>query len=286
MATQAETLTDEQDDDVLDLSEDDIVDDGEPQDDGGDEDQGQEEDESFIGFADEQEDAAPAPEPALVKHLREEIRKRDKRLAETQKAVQPEPEIVVGPRPKAADFDYDDDRLEAALDEWEERKTAAVTQASRREDAKRAQEQQWSQVTQRYAEQKAALRIANKDQAEQVALDTLSPTAQALIAKHADNAAQFMVAVGLSPTKLAELARIDGEGDPFAVVKAVTKMEATLQTKRPAARPPNPDVPVRGKPISASGADKQLEKLEAEADRTGDRSKVIAFKRAQREKAK
>lgn len=280
MATNAAEIIDEQDD-VLGLDEEQIVE--EPQDENESEDQPDDEAEPFVGFADEQEQA-PTPEPDLVKHLREEIRKRDKRLAEVSKASSPEPDIVVGPRPKAVDFDFDDERFEAALDEWEEQKAAAAAQSTRREEAKRAQEQAWSQVTQRYAEKKAALRFADRDQAEQVALDTLSPTAQALIAKQADDPALFMYAVGKSPAKLAELARIDAEGDPFAVVKAVTKMEATLTTKRAGPRPPNPDTPVRGKPIAATSADKVMEKLEKEAERTGDRSKIIAHKRALREK--
>lgn len=268
----------DQQDDVLELEEDQIV---EPDDDA--EQQPEPEEPEEIGFPDEE----PAPaENDLVKHLRQQIRDRDRRLAETAKVAPAEPEIVVGPRPKAVDFDYDDDRLEEALDEWESRKTASEKQAQKRQQAEESQQQQWAKVTQDYATKKAALRYPDVQQAEQTALDTLSPTAQALIAKHADNSALFMYAVGKSPTKLAELARIDAEGDPFAVVKAVTKMEATLTTKRSNARPPAPDVPVRGKPIAAGGADKQLEKLEKEAERTGDRSAIIAFKRAQKESKK
>jgi hypothetical protein len=57
-------------------------------------------------------------------------------------------------------------------------------------------------------------------------------------------------------------------------------MEAMLQKPRTTARPPAPDTPVRGKVIAAGSADKMLDKLEKEAERTGDRSKVIAHKAA------
>lgn len=278
MATQPDT-EDVQDDDILELEEGQIIEDEPPVD--------EPEEPEEVGFADEQE-ATPAAENDLVKHLRQQIRDRDRKLAETAKAAPAEPEVVVGPRPKLWDdgVDGDEERFEAALDAWDERKVQADKQAAKREQAQRAQEEQWNKVTQDYAAKKSALRYPDVQEAEQTALDTLSPTAQALIARHADNSALFMYAVGKSPAKLAELARIDAEGDPFAVVKAVTKMEGTLTTKRSAVRPPNPDTPVRGRPIAAGSPDKVLEKLEKEARATGDRSKLIAHKTAMREKTK
>jgi len=283
MATKPEDIIEEEveeveDQEVLDLDEGDIIDDE-------DEETPPADDDDAPRFADE-EDQQPAPENDLVKHLRQQIRDRDKRLAETQRVAAPEPDIVVGDKPTLESCGWDAEEYETQRDAWDDRKAAADKQALKREEAKRAQEDAWGKVTQDYATKKAALRYPDRDAAEQTALETLSPTAQALIAKHADNSALFIYAVGKSPTKLAELARIDAEGDPFAVVKAVTKMEANLTTKKTGARPPNPDVPVRGRPIAAVSGDKVLEKLEKEAERTGDRSKIIAHKRAIKEKAK
>jgi len=271
-----------QDDEVLDLEEDQIIEPDEEET-GGDE---QQDDDEVVAFADE-EAAEPAPaENDLVKHLRQQIRDRDKRLAETAKAAPAEPEIVVGDKPTQEGCDWDMDRYERERDAWEDRKIAAAKQASKREQAQAAQAEQWNKVTQEYQAKKAALRYPDKDVAEQKVLDTISPAAQALIARHADNPALFIYAVGKSDMKLAELARIDAEGDPFAVVKTVTKMEANLTTKRSGPRPPDPDRPVRGKVISATIPDKQLAKLTEEARATGDRSKLIAYKSAQKEKAK
>lgn len=274
-------IEDEQDDDILEL-DDPIVETDEGQDEN---DQPDDEGDEIVGFADDPADAPPA-DTDLVKHLRQQIRERDKRLSEVQRAAPAEEPVVVGDRPKMADFDYDEDRFDEAIDAWDERRRAAEKQQQARTTQQQRQEEEWGKTVRSYADKKAALRYPDVQVAEETAFAALSPTAQALIAKHADNPALFIYAAGKSPTKLAELARIDSEGDPFAIVKAVTKMEATLQTTRKAPRAPDPDTPVRGRTIAAGSADKQLAKLEAEAEKTGKRDKVIAFKRAQKDAAK
>jgi len=279
MATQP--LTDDEHDDILDL--DDPIEDQDDTvnaDDGGEE---ADEGEEIVGFADEPE--TPPAESELVNHLRKQIRERDKRLSEVQRAAPADEPIVVGDRPKMADFDFDEDRFDEAIDAWDQRRRKAEQQEQARTAQKQRQDEDWNRVVRTYAEKKAVLRYPDVAVAEETAFAALSPAAQSLIARHADNPALFIYAAGKSPTKLAELARIDSEGDPFAVVKAITKMEATLQTRK-TVRPPDPDTPVRGRTIAAGSADKQLAKLEAEADRTGKRDAVIAFKRAQKEKAK
>jgi len=275
-------IEDDDQDDILEL-DDPIVEDDQDQ---GDEPQpDDDEGEEVVGFADDVPDAAPA-DTDLVKHLRQQIRERDKRLSEVQRAAPAEEPIVVGDRPKMADFDYDEERFDEAIDAWDERRRAAEKQEAARNTQKQRQEEEWHKVVRGYADKKAQLRYPDVQHAEETAFAALSPTAQSLIAKHADNPALFIYAAGKSPTKLAELARIDSEGDPFAIVKAVTKMEATLQTTRKAPRAPDPDTPVRGRAVATSSVDKQLAKLEADAEKTGDRTKIQAFKRAQKESAK
>jgi hypothetical protein len=90
-------------------------------------------------------------------------------------------------------------------------------------------------------------------------------------------------ALGKHPGKLAELAAIE---DPIKFAAAVAKLEGTLKVQK-RTRAPEPETIERGNAsVRQGGADQQLEKLEKEAARTGDRSKVIAYKRDQREKAK
>jgi len=283
MASQPLIEDDQQDDDILEL-DDPIVEDDADQTEGNDPDDS-DEGEEVVHFADDEPDKAPA-DTDLVKHLRQQIRDRDKRLSEVQRAAPAEEPIVVGDRPKMADFDYDEERFDEAIDAWDERRHAAEKQEAARTTQKQRQEEEWNKVVRSYAEKKSALRYPDVQDAEETVFAALSPTAQSLIAKHADNPALFIYAAGKSATKLAELARIDSEGDPFALLKAVTKMEATLQTTRKAPRAADPDTPVRGRTIAAGGTDKQLERLRAEASKSGDSSKVVAYRAQMKDKAR
>lgn len=273
MATQPD-FEDAQDEDVLELE--DVIEPGEADDDT--QDAG---DDDFVGFADEIEQ--PKADDDLVKHLRGEIRERNRQLAEARRMVPAEPAIVVGPKPTLEGCAWDAEEYAAERDAWDERKEAADKQAAKQSEGQRAQQEKWAGYTRDYETKKAALRYPDARQVEQVALDTLSPTTQALIVRHADNSALFLYAVGKSKTKLDELERIEAEGDPFAVVKAITKMEATLTTKRSGPRPPDPERVVRGKPIASSGGDKHLAKLRESASKTGDRSAVAAYMAANKD---
>lgn len=277
-------MADEAEDDVLELN-----DELEPQDDPPEQDEGepeqQDEGDETLSFGDEPE--TPEEAPTWAKHLRSEharIAKENRDLRQQVAARQvEEAPVVVGPRPKAWDagIDGDDEKLDAALDAWEAQKAAAADQERKREDAKRRQNDDWGKVQQRYNEEKARITVPGRDEAESVALAELSPQQQAVIARHADNPARFIIALGKNPAKLAQIASIE---DPFALTKAMTKMEATLkQTKGP--RPPEPSRTVQGRPVSTTSDDKKLKKLEEEARRTGNRTELIAYRSA-KEKAK
>lgn len=267
----------QQEDETLDLTEDQEVEQGDDQqqdDAEGDDDQQEEEILQFVG-----DEAEPEQETDLVRHLRQQIRERDKQLHASRKAPQAEQLIEVGEKPTFEGCDYDSDRFDQEFNAWEERKEQRRQQDQRLEAAQREQAQQWEQVKTSYATAKAKLPFADKEQAEATAFDSLSDIQQAVIAKIADNPALVIYAAGKNPTRLASLAGIE---DPLKLAKEIGKLEATMKvTKR--ARPPQPDRAVRGSAISASTVDKHEQQLEAEADRTGDRTKLIQYRREKRQ---
>lgn len=277
--TDTRTVDDESQDDVLDLDEDQIVDgdtdaaDDEPQD---------EPEEEFLSFGDD--DQEPEPESDLVKHLRRENRKLYQQVSEARRQQTPAAEepIVVGDRPKIEDFDYDSEKFDEAFDAWEQRREQKRQQEQRNEQAQQQQQQRWQQVQDGYNAKKTALPFADKDQAEATAFSELSDVQQAVIASVADNPALVIYAAGKNPARLAELAALD---DPLKLARLIGKMESTMTVKK-RARAPEPDRPIRGSSITVGSTDKELEKLEREAERTGNRDKVIAFKRSIREKTK
>ena len=289
MASQPLIEDDQQDDDILEL-DDPIVEDDVDQPEGDDPDDS-DEGEEVVGFIDDEPDADDKPD--LPKHLRDEIKSRNKEIADLKRRLavqQPavEEAIVVGDRPKLSDpdIDYDDDKFDAALDSWDERRRAAEKQENAREDANRTQKAEFEKVVERFTEQRTALKQPELQDRVQLVLDTISGPAQSAIAMHSTNAARLFAAVGGSAARLEKLSQLDAKGDPLALMFEAGKMEATLQTTRKAPRAADPDTPVRGRTIAAGSAEKQLAKLEAEAERTGNRTPVIAFKRAQRESAK
>ena len=95
------------------------------------------------------------------------------------------------------------------------------------------------------------------------------------------NSANVIYALGKVPAKAAELAKIS---DPIELAAELARLEGKLtMTKRNA--PPPPEQIVRGSAPLSSQADKHLERLEAEAARTGDRTKVVQYKRQLKAKA-
>ena len=90
-----------------------------------------------------------------------------------------------------------------------------------------------------------------------------------------------MYALGKNPKKAKELAAIN---DPVKFAFAVAKLEAQLKVN-PAKRPPAPERAVTGGSAPISGTtDSTLDRLRAEAERTGDMTKVIRYRQQLREK--
>ena len=205
-----------------------------------------------IGFADEDDDK-PKSESELIRVLRQRLKDQRKDFAEQRRAPADTP-IVVGDKPTMEANDYDEDRYSAELDAWHDRKRQAEERDRRQTEEQQQQQQKWQQVTERYNAGKAALPYRDKDDAEEAAFAVLPDTARAIIAKVADDPAKMIYALGRSPGKLAELAKID---DPLELVKAITKMEAKVTTKT-GKRPPDPDRPLKGGVVTASKADKEL----------------------------
>lgn len=239
-----------------------------------------EESETIIAFSDDEQEE----EPELVKKLRDQIRERDRKLAQFRRSPaqvddDPEPQIVERPR-SVADFDYDEDRFNEAVDAHIAAKEAhsewKVRQSERDNSRNAAQAEQAKRVEQ----QKNALGVADYDTRAASVKDTLSDAQLAILINGADNPAQLIYALGRSQTRLTLLA---GEDNLARFAVMLGKMEKEIKvTKRTAA---NPETMVRGATATLTQSDdKHLAKLEREAEKTGDRSKVQAYKRQMKQK--
>lgn len=276
----------EREDDTLELTEDEIADEAEDQEQdeqaSTDGEKAPEDEDETVVIEGEDAPSSGEADTGLVKHLREQIRERDRRLAELAKSAPQPQKIEVGEKPTLAGCDYDEEAYEAQLDQWKGRKAAAEQQA---EEAQKTQKQiadAWAEELQGHHQKKAALKFKDVQEAEDVALAALNDVQQAVIVKAAENSAMVIYALGKHPAKLAELSKIT---DPIKLAVAVSKLEGKMTvTKR--GGPPEPERIARGGTPAAGGKDKELERLEKEADRTGNSSKLIAYRAKLKAQAK
>lgn len=225
------------------------------------------------------------PAPAWIKELRKQNREKDKRIRELEQAQQAGQQQAapaaqtLGPKPTPEDFDYDAEKYGEALVEWNGKKAAIDAQQAAARAEQEAADAAWKARLKSFETAKAALKVPDFDDAEHVVDKTLSVNQRGLIIQGADKPELLVYALGKNPAKAKELAGIT---DLVKFAFAVAKLETQLKVA-PRQAPPAPERQVRGTAGGSTAVDNQLARLEAEADRTGDRSKVIAYKREKRQ---
>lgn len=236
------------------------------------------------------EEAPPTEEPAhapeWVRELRKSHRELQRQNRELQAKLQVQPTetkpVVMGAKPKLEDYDYDADKYEEALTNWFERKRQADNVNAAQEAEVMNQQKAWQAKLDGYGKAKAELRVKDYEDAEAVAQELFSITQQGVMLQGADNPALVVYALGKNPKKAKELADIK---DPVKFAFAVAKLEKELKvTNRRQA--PAPERIVTGTGRSAGAVDSTLERLREDAARTGNMTKVIAYKAQKRSASK
>ena len=234
------------------------------------------------------EEPPPEPEqtqqaPEWVKELRKQNREYQKRIRQLERNTQapaPQGETTTAPpkKPTLADVDYDTGAYEAKLDQWYTAKAEYDRQAAERQRAEQSVKGAWDAKIANYNTAKNDLKARDFEDAEAVIADTLSVTQQGIILDGAEKPALLIYALGKNPKKAAELAAIT---NPVAFAAAIGRLEASLKvtSRKPSAQP---EQLVSGNAPKSGSVDNTLERLRAEAERTGDLTKVMAYKRQQK----
>jgi hypothetical protein len=230
----------------------------------------------------EEEEHAQAPE--WVRELRKshrELQRKNRELEDKLKTgtAETKPAVTLGPKPKLEDHDYDAEKYEAALESWYKQKRQVDEQAAKAEAEAKSANEAWQAKLTSYGKAKTELKVKDFDDAEATVQETLSSTQQGIILQGAENPALLVYALGKNPKKAKELASIT---DPVKYAFAVAKLETQLKVTNRKAAPP-PEKTVRGTGSVSGTVDSQLERLRADAEKTGDYSKVIAYKRSKRQ---
>lgn len=230
----------------------------------------------------EQEQRAPEWVRELRKSHRElqrQNRELQAKLETNQTETKP---AVLGSKPTLEGHDYDSDKYESALSDWFERKREVDQQVQQAKRAEEVKQQEWQAKLDAYGKAKAGLRVKDFDDAEMAIQEVFDVTQQGVVLQGAENPALLVYALGKNPKRAKELADIK---DPVKFAFAVAKLETQLKVTNRKAAPP-PERAVKGTGSLSGAVDSTLDKLREEAAKTGNMSKVIAYKQQLRAKAK
>jgi len=224
--------------------------------------------------------------PEWVRELRKQNREKERRIRELEAKIQSTAQtenkpVVLGAKPKLEDHDYDTDKFEAALSDWYERKRATDQEAEKARQAEQAQRDAWQSRLDSYGKARAELKVRDFEDAESTVQELFDVTQQGIVVQGAENPALVIYALGKNPKKAKEIADIK---DPVKFAFTVAKLEKELKVTNRKAAPP-PERTVQGTGRVSGSVDSTLERLRAEAEKTGNMSKVIAYKRQLRQKS-
>ena len=240
-----------------------------------------EDDEIVVSIGEESptsEEAQEQPAPEWVKELRKahkELKRENSELkAKLTKPTETKP-VALGNKPTLEQFDYDAEKFESELASWYERKREYDAEQAKQREAADQQQREWQSKLDAYNDAKSKLKVKDFEYAELVVQDAMNPTQQGIILHAADDPALMIYALYTSPIRRKELAAIN---DPVKFAKALGKIEDKINMEKRKAPPPEK---VIGSTGSTSGAvtGSTLERLKAEAQRTGDYTAYMAAKR-------
>lgn len=220
-------------------------------------------------------------EPHLVKQLRNELRERDRKLAEIQKAQAPKVELGPKPTLEDPDIDYDTDKFEQAMEAWYERKRQVETQEAEAERQREQANQEFQKATTQYRAAAAQKGIRDIDAAEQAVAAALSPQHVGAIVQYSKSPELIIAALHRHPSILNKVAAANG--DPMRQFRMIWELESKVKPTMKRNPPPageSRNTIVSGSTAASSSPDKEEQRLYEEAQRTGDLTKWRQYRKA------
>lgn len=241
------------------------------------------EDEVVISIGEESPPQEETRAPEWVRELRKSNREKERKIRELEaKLNASETETkpaTLSKKPTLESCDFDSVEYENKLAAWYEEKRQFDAAEAEAEAQRDAEAKAWQDKLDSYEKAKVSLKVRDYEDAEAFALDTFNVTQQGIVLQGSENPAVLIYALGKSQKKAKELASIN---DPVKFAFAVAKLETQLKvTNRKAAAAPERTITSGGGRISGS-VDSTLERLREEALKTGDLSKVMAYKRSKK----
>lgn len=236
-----------------------------------------------IGDAAAPEEIDETKAPAWVGELRKtnrELIRRQRDLEAENKALKQSTApalVIVGPEPSLEGCGFDAEKFKGEYKGWMERSQKAESRQREQQEQQQKTVVEWQGRFHGYVAAKQTLKVSDFQVAEDAVKAVFDEAQQSILIDIADKPELLVYALGKNPAKAKELAAIK---NPVRFTAALAKLETQLKVtpRKPGVSPER--VP-QGGSAGASGAaavDSQLEKLREEAAKTGDLSKVMAFK--------
>jgi len=238
-----------------------------------------------VTFGEESQEDEQRAAPDWVRDLRKsnrELSKKARDLEAQLQRLQPQQQDELGKEPELEDFDYDPAKFKQATREWLEKKAKVDARKADQQKAEQAAQEAWNAKVAAYNEAKASLGADDFEEAEEAVQSALNPTQIGIILSGADAPAELILGLG---TNQAELRRIAAIADPVAFTFAVGKLQAKVTKVATTKKPPAPEKTIRGNAGVSGTVDSTLDRLRAEAEKTGDYTKVTAYRRQLKAKA-
>lgn len=232
------------------------------------------------------EDEEEKTAPKWVKDLRKQTKEQAKRIRELEQEAAAKAAPVskvpdLGPKPTLEDSDWDAEDFEVKLTDWHERKRQVEQDKAKAVEQQEAQQKAWQGKLTRYTEAQSNLKAKDFADVEDAVKGILDETQLAIIVQAAKDPALMVYAIGKNPKKAAELAGLKNYVE-FAYALGELSKDMKVTTRK-AAPPPETKMRNGSAPISGS-VDSTLERLRADAEKSGDYSKVTQYRKQQREK--
>jgi hypothetical protein len=219
---------------------------------GGDDDHAEGDDgdaggETVIAFADETE-GEPDDTP-LVKRLRDQLRDAQRTIAKNRRtpaANDTDPEPTIRAKPRIEEFDYDQDKFDAALDARDAEVTAHAEWKSRAKERETAGSRAAEEQARQLEQQRKTLGVGDYEERSATVKDRLTDAQLGILINGAQNPARLIYALGRSPAKLDQLAGEDNLARFAVMLGSLEKDIKVIKRNAPAA-----DTAVRGGTASA-----------------------------------
>lgn len=169
-------------------------------------------------------------------------------LRRLQEQAKP-PETDIGPKPKLADFEFDEEKFNAALDSYYTKKAAAETESRQRQQQQWNQQQEWVQKQSRFVAQG----VAKYPDFEQTVANNpnlpLSHTAAEAVMS-SERGAEVAHFLGKNPGEAQRIYHLP----PVQQVLEIARIEARLNA------PPNPKTTSAPDPVPSVGSRERVTK--------------------------